>query len=59
MTSHRTKMVPSWRFKTKGTVYKFRAMVVNTGMTSGEWILEEGYWNDSGVWIDGDIWKDS
>jgi len=52
-------MVPSWRFKTKGTVYKFRAMVVNTGMTSGEWILEEGYWNDSGVWIDGDIWKDS
>ena len=25
----------------------------------GDWILEDGTWNDDGIWIDSAIWKDS
>lgn len=25
----------------------------------GEWLLEEGSWNDDGVWKDSDTWRDS
>lgn len=28
-------------------------------LSSNDWILEDGTWNDGNVWVDTDVWNDS
>ena len=56
--------IGAFNFVVKHTGFKF----VNTqqgkftfkiGVESGPWILQTGFWNDSGIWVDAQLWKDN
>lgn len=39
---------------------KLNLLICNTKAPSlGDWILSDGYWNDSGVWDDAEYWNDT
>ena len=35
-----------------------RDLIVGESTPPGNWILEDGTWNDNNFWIDSDIWND-